>query len=271
MKWPAAGSGRSERFPARTPLVRSMPALAVLFLLLFALPVAAQDSVLPTLEALRGQYPTPMSEAQLGELLNRVAAQHRFEGWGLHKKDGGQRCPQPQGVSISCDLLVHGPTQNVYDVLVDSTGEARPMFQLVGTINSMANFVAPTVAAEPVPVPVPPSPTPAPVPVPVPPASTDLGPILDLMAGLERQIGILRVENHQDHEATRGQIALLAKQVEGIVLPPLPAEPLPNPGTVVPDSGSALGSAFTFAAKYILPAVVTAIATWQATKAPAVP
>ena len=125
-KWPAAGNGRSGRFPARTPLVRSMPALAVIILLLFALPVAAQDSILPTLEALRGQYPTPLSEAQLGELLNRVAAQHRFEGWGLHKKDGGQRCPQPQGVSISCDLLVHGPTQNVYDVLVDSTGEARP-------------------------------------------------------------------------------------------------------------------------------------------------
>jgi len=126
---------------------------------------SAQTSPLPTLEALRTDYPAEMSPENRGALLNRTAWHLRAEGWGLHLKTGGNRCPQPEGVSISCDILVHGPTLSVYDVLQD---ENIPVYQYKGVINDIRNFVAPTPPSAPVP-PTPPVPPATPVP-PVPPA-----------------------------------------------------------------------------------------------------
>jgi hypothetical protein len=123
-------------------------------------------SVLETMVRLRKEYPAwdendpkPLSHLQLGELLNRVAWAHRSEGWGLHKKTHGHRCMTPAGTEVSCDLLVHGPTQQVYDMLIDADGKAEPTFGHVGTINTMDNFVTPTGSVEgpsvPVPLPAP--------------------------------------------------------------------------------------------------------------------
>jgi hypothetical protein len=177
----------------------------------------------------------------------------------LLRKLAGNNCPA-LGTLVSCDYIIHAQSGQGFDVLQDQEGQAIPTWNQ-GDRFTPADYV--WVVGPP----VTPAPTPYPTPTPGPPVATDLGPILDLMAGLERQMATLRVENHQDHEATRGQIAALRQQVEGIVIPPsVPAEPVPIPGTNVPDSGSALGSAAMFSIKYILPAVVTAIATWQATK-----
>lgn len=101
----------------------------------------AQSSVLQTLQCARNSYPSSMNSAQRGALMNYTAWVHRNEGWGMHLKPGGNRCPQPRtGTDISCDLLVHGPTQAVYDVLID---ENYPTFLYKGPINTMSNFVAP--------------------------------------------------------------------------------------------------------------------------------
>jgi hypothetical protein len=98
-------------------------------------------SVMQTLECLRAGYPHPMSATDRGSLMNATAWTHRGDGWGMHLKLSGNRCPQPNtGTSISCDILVHGPTGAVYDVLID---EETPTFIYKGPISSMSNFVAP--------------------------------------------------------------------------------------------------------------------------------
>ena len=124
----------------------------VLILSFAAVPALAfaQTSLLPTLERIRPEYPRPWSDiAQIGEYLNRVAWEHRAEGWGLLKKTGGNRCPSPQGVEIACDILIHAPTQTHFDVLIDGTGVGDPTWRLVGpcdpTISGceMSRFVSP--------------------------------------------------------------------------------------------------------------------------------
>lgn len=94
--------------------------------------LAQPASLLPTVQRVRASYPTPMSPSQLGDLLNRVAWEHRQEGWGLLKKTGGSRCPAPGGVEISCDILIHAPSVRHYDVLSDAEGAATPIFNDVG-------------------------------------------------------------------------------------------------------------------------------------------
>jgi hypothetical protein len=90
-----------------------------------------------------------MSGAQRGELLNRVAWEHRSEGWGLLRKPSGNRCPAPQGVEVACDILVYSPTPWHFDVLIDSEGAATPTWGDVGPCDpnlngcDMARFLAP--------------------------------------------------------------------------------------------------------------------------------
>lgn len=124
--------------------------LVVIGILMVVAPAASQDSLLPTLEQFRVQYPTPMSPQQLGEYLNRVAWEHRSEGWGLLAKGGGTRCPAPQGVYIACDILVHAPSIHHFDVLIDAEGAAIPTWRDVGLCVlspssgcEMKNFVEP--------------------------------------------------------------------------------------------------------------------------------
>jgi hypothetical protein len=106
-------------------------------------------SLLPTVERIRAEYPTPMTQPQMGELLNRVAWEHRAEGWGILKKTAGFRCPAPQGVTVACDILVHAPTVWHYDVLINAGIESRPAWQDVGPCVipgsgcEMSRFVAP--------------------------------------------------------------------------------------------------------------------------------
>lgn len=102
----------------------------------------ARADLLDTLRCARALYPEPMSASDRGSLMNLVAYLHRTEGWGLHLKPGGNRCPQPvTGVDISCDILVDGAGE-VHDVLIDE--EIVPdRIGSKGQINDPANFVAP--------------------------------------------------------------------------------------------------------------------------------
>jgi VCBS repeat protein len=116
----------------------------------WAVPLLAQSNLLPTLQAFRGQYPTPMSPAQLAEYINKVAWQHRAEGWGLLRKDSGSRCPLPNGVPISCDFLFHLPSRTGFDVLIASDTDAIPAWQGPFDLSAgTSRYVAPLAPTEP--------------------------------------------------------------------------------------------------------------------------
>jgi hypothetical protein len=115
----------------------------VALLLLVPTSVHAQGSLLADLQAARAKYPTPMSPAQLAELLNAVAWDNKDQGWGLLSKPGGNRCPQPTtGIDVSCDWLTHLPTAKGLDVLGASEKTATPRWGSFSTIDR-ARFVAP--------------------------------------------------------------------------------------------------------------------------------
>ncbi len=79
-----------------------------------------------TLVAMRKTYPTPMSNEQLGELLNAVAWAHRDEGLGLFAKPTGANTRQPRtGKFISRDYLVYEDGRG-FDVLLDAEGKGTP-------------------------------------------------------------------------------------------------------------------------------------------------
>jgi len=91
-----------------------------------------------------------MSPAQLADLLNRVAWEHRAEGWGLLRKDTGNKCPAPQNVFVSCDFLFHLPTLQGFDVLVASDSAATPAWQGPHDMSGdVSRFVAPVGPAAP--------------------------------------------------------------------------------------------------------------------------
>ena len=136
-------------------------------MLLILLWLLAQGSVLDTLIELRAAYPAEWSHADRGHYLNAVAWAHRSEGWGLLAKPGGNRCPTPQGIDVSCDYLVFQPTMQGYDVLVNETD---PVFQIGDSfIGQEARFVAPVDPRPPVPEPEPPPPVVVEPPAPEPP------------------------------------------------------------------------------------------------------
>jgi hypothetical protein len=78
-------------------------------------------TMIQTLNAVRAEYPTNWSHEDRGKFLNKVAwiRAQMGEPFGLLRKPGGNRCPTPQKVDVSCDYLVYKPTMNGYDVLVN--------------------------------------------------------------------------------------------------------------------------------------------------------
>lgn len=110
--------------------------------------------------------PRPITKPRVGELLNLVAWKQRAAGWGLLQKPSGNNCPTPQGVLVSCDILMHGPSGRIYDVLADSEGAATPGWgEAHGSPADRTRFLAPT---EPNLGPIVPTPVPAPIPAPSP-------------------------------------------------------------------------------------------------------
>lgn len=88
-----------------------------------------------TLVELRQDYPTPMTPAQIGELLNQVAWVHRESGYGLLRKPGGANCPQPGTlILVSHDILML-PDGRIFDCLIDAEGDADPTWSEKNPVN----------------------------------------------------------------------------------------------------------------------------------------
>lgn len=104
--------------------------------------VAEPASLLSALKREREKLPaTHIPGDQIVAMLNRVAKEAADE-WGLHKDSGETSGRQPRtGIRCSTDILVHKATKMVYDVLGDAEGIAEPVFDKVGVINTMDNYV----------------------------------------------------------------------------------------------------------------------------------
>lgn len=162
----------------------------VLAFVLFASPALAQSSLLGDVAAERAKYGASMSPAQVAAMLNQVAWNHRNEGWGLLRKGAGNSCPLGS-TFISCDILVHAPSIQHFDVLQDAENTARPQWNNVGPCVlsdssgcSMDKFLAPIDPGGAPPVVVPPVVVP---PYQPPPVYTDLTPVYQRLDSLSAQ------------------------------------------------------------------------------------
>jgi hypothetical protein len=166
-----------------------------LFVLLLAAPVAAQNDLLPDVQAERAKYPDgPIPADTIAKILNAVAWAHRAEGWGMLEKVSGNSCPIA-GTFVSCDILIHKPSVTHWDVLNnaegDGSGTAAAQFNLVGPCVpgpasgcAMSHFLDPLDPGDTVP-------TTAPEPGPPATAAPDFGPRVTM---LEQQVQSLTGE-----------------------------------------------------------------------------
>ena len=162
----------------RFVIVGSLPVLAIV--LVAAVPVSAQPSLLAEVTAERARYGA-VTPADVAAILNAVAWRHRSEGWGLLEKTFGANCPTAT-TRIACDILVHRPSGQHFDVLRDAEGSASPDWQNKGPID-LSRFLAPVDPGASSGGPVTP-------PDPQPPA-VDLQPLLTRLDALERAVQVL--------------------------------------------------------------------------------
>lgn len=182
---------RPRRF-SRTATRLWLLLLASLLFVLLPILAFAQSSLIGDVASERTKYGASMSPAQVATMLNQVAWNHRNEGWGLLRKGSGNSCPL-RDTFISCDILVHAPTIQHFDVLQDAENTARPQWNNVGPCVlsdssgcAMDKFLAPFDPGGPV---LPP-PVVTPVPIPMPPtapAYVDLSPVYTRLDSLAAQ------------------------------------------------------------------------------------
>lgn len=212
--------------------------LAILFVL-SATSTFAQDSLLPTLEALRQAYPAAWSHADRGAFLNAVAFKHKDDGWGLLKKPGGNRCPTPQNVDVSCDYLVYRPTMQGFDVLVD---ESRPTWRRGDSfLDDPERWLAP-IPTDGLPPEEPDPGSGGTVPLPPGTGAWDLEVIKRLM--------VLEDKDNQILLKLNAEVLTQLARIE----------------TKVDDVGTSIKDVAVFIGKYISPAAITAFLTWFATR-----
>lgn len=137
----------------------------LIVLLLLPTPAWAQfDEIVATMKVQRAAKPTPMSPAQLSDMLNRTALQH--PGWGMLRKDGGKVCPTPYpGITISCDWMMNAPTAYGADFIVDAENTAVIQVGNQGALQPGQEIIQPWPVdgqpPAPGPSPTPPSPQPS--------------------------------------------------------------------------------------------------------------
>lgn len=176
-----------------------------------------------TVIAVRGKYPPQVLADQIGDILNEIAWQHR-PNIKLLKKGGGGVCPAPQGVTISCDILIWAPPgtpaeQTVHvDVLSGASAEglatASPYWKSAGPCTKrpkdhpqggsnceLKNALEPVAPGGT----VDPTPTPTPTPTPVP--TTDIKTMLDALR--TELLARLAAQEREILAAVANQIQLL--------------------------------------------------------------
>ncbi len=147
---------------------------------LSAVPAHAQPSLLAEVTAERSRYGA-VTPTDVAAILNAVAWRHRSDGWGLLEKTFGANCPTAT-TRIACDILVHRPSGQHFDVLKDAEGSASPVWQNKGPID-LSRFLAPVDPGVSSGGPVtPPAPQGPPL---------DLGPLLTRLDALERAVQAL--------------------------------------------------------------------------------
>jgi hypothetical protein len=235
--------------------------LVALCLLLLPSSLAAQGSLLGDVQAERAKYGPSMTREQVAQLLNAVAWNHRLEGWGLLRKGSGNSCPLGD-TFVSCDILVHAPTVQHFDVLRDAENTAVPQWGLVGPCVlgpssgcDMSNFIAPTNPAGGTS-----APAPTPSQPPGPTTSADVDALLGLIADHDKA-------TQERDERIFANLTAQIQEIKALVLaiPSTPVAPVSAPlqPNMAADTG---GSAWAFIAKYVLPAVGGVLAGMQATK-----
>lgn len=97
-------------------------------------PVSEPANLLESVKEERAKYPARITDDQAGAIVNAVAWRHRHDGWGVARKAMGAHALQPRtGVWISRDILIHEPSQRMYDVLSSvSDGQAIPAWNYAG-------------------------------------------------------------------------------------------------------------------------------------------
>jgi len=163
----------------RFVLIGSLPALVIV--LVCVQPAHAQPSLLADVTAERAKYGA-VTPSDVAAILNAVAWRHRSDGWGLLEKTFGANCPTAR-TTIACDILVHRPSGQHFDVLRDAEGSASPVWQNKGPID-VSRFLAPVDPGGSPGGPVTPPEPQAPPPV-------DLGPLLTRLDALERAVQAL--------------------------------------------------------------------------------
>ncbi len=163
---------------------------------------------------LRAQYGATLNQAQAGEMMGRLAFKLRGEGFGLLRKDGGNNCPvNGLSVRVSCDWILHAPTNTGCDVLgsgpdADNAGPSNPSWCDGDPSPDPSKFVAVTTD---------PGFSGGTTPTPTP-AGPDLSPRI---AALEARIAVLeRVLGETDARLT-GEIDTLVKEIDKIEAAPL--------------------------------------------------
>lgn len=207
-----------------------MKTLLTALVVLVASTASAQSfraQVEPTVKSVRAQYPPQVLGDQIGDILNAIAWQHR-PNIKLLKKGGGGVCPAPQGVTISCDILIWAPPgtpaeQTVHvDVLSGASAEglatASPYWKSAGPCTKrpaghpqggsnceMKNALEPIDPGNA--GPVDPGPVdPPPPPPPPPPPATDYGPRFDALQAEHAALKAQLAEMQEAVKAFRAEI-----------------------------------------------------------------
>ncbi len=185
----------------------------VALVLLAAVRVSAQPSLLADVTAERAKYGA-VTPSDVAAILNAVAWRHRSDGWGLLEKTFGANCPTSR-TTIACDILVHRPSGQHFDVLRDAEGSASPVWQNKGPID-VSRFLAPEDPGGSSGGPVtPPEPQAPPV---------DLGPLLTRLDALERAVQALSstvpplAQQVGAHGAELERLALVGERLDALAV-----------------------------------------------------
>ncbi len=166
-----------------------MRKLTLLILLLWAAPVFAQDIRAAAIKARSKQPAVLLDHAQAAAVL-RDTVLLLGDSFAFLRKDGGNNCDPGAAFRTSCDWVIHIPTNQGCDLFGDAPGYGPDGAPVRGTMQPAGCHLEPAPGPW---VPAGPAPQPPTPPTPQPP-SVDLGPILQRLDAVERELAKVRVE-----------------------------------------------------------------------------